>query len=186
MMVKSKFIRNETDEAQYYVAAVRDAINQLATRNAGGPMDAGEGQALRSFFDKLDCDKLQKGLETFGLAMPEKDGRSLAAIMDLTRNVPKDHKDFTTFMEKNGFSGENVTGGGSHKKFRYDRDPKQYVTYSPSMKLGTTGKKCATAMQMFMLSHYAKDLRDTLGQAPQRLARNLKETARQERKQLTR
>lgn len=186
MMVKSKFIRNETDDAQYYVAEVRDAVNQLATRNAGGPLDMGEGQRLRAFFENLDCDKLQKGLETFGLSLPEKNGHRLAAIMDVTRQIPKDHKDFVSFMEDNGFVGENATGGSSHKKFRYERDPRQYITYSPSMKLGSTGKKCANAMQMIMLVHYAKDLRETLNHAPHRLARSLKEAARQERKQLTR
>lgn len=185
-MVDSKFIRNETEAAQFYVSEVRDAINQLATRNAGGPMDMGEGQGLRAFFDKLDVDKLKKGLESFGLSMPEKNGKTLTDITKLTRSVPKDHKAFVAFMEDNGFKGEAVSGGGSHVKFRNERDPRQYITYSPHMKLGSTGQKCASHMQMFMLSHYAKDLRETLGHAPARLARNLKETVRQERKQLTR
>lgn len=185
-MVDSKFIRNETEAAQFYVAEVRDAINQLATRNAGGPMDAGEGQGLRAFFDKLDVDKLQKGLESFGLSMPEKDGKSLSDIMKITRNVPKDQKAFVGFMQDNGFKCDDAGSGGSHRKYRNERDPRQYITYSAHMKLGSTGQKCAAAMQMFMLSHYAKDLRETLGHAPARLARNLKETVRQERKQLTR
>jgi hypothetical protein len=183
-MVSSKFFKDETKQAQYYVAEVREQLSHLATRNAGGPMDAGEGRALCAFFDDIDMDKLKKGMESFGLSEPK--GKPLEDILKLGRNVPKDHKKFVEFMQDNGFKCEDHSGGGSHRKFRNERDPKQYITYSAHMKLGTTGQKCATAMQMFMLSHYAKDLRETLSHAPKRLARTMRQGIKQDRKQLYR
>ncbi|MBI1216820.1 MAG: hypothetical protein GC185_13535 [Alphaproteobacteria bacterium] len=184
-MVSSKFINNDTDAAKFYVADMRHALSSLPTAEAGMPTGAGEGQALRGFFDKMDTAKMQKGLAAFGLSLPGGEKR-LAEIQNITRNVPRDHGKFVKFMQENGFHCDDDGGGGSHRKYRNRQDPRQYVTYSAHMKLGTTGQKVASGMQTFMLANYARELRETLSQLPPRLARGMRKEAAQERKKLTR
>lgn len=188
-MAPSKYMagetKDETMDAQLYVAHVRQELNQLSSEGMGHqPINKEQASAVKNFFDDLDQEKMQKGLEAFGLSMPELNGKSLKHIMSLGRDYPKDHKRFEPFLRANGFYPGDAKG--SHFKYHHENNPKQWITYSAHAKLGSTGKSMVAAMQTFMLKDYMQKMEETLTKVPKRFARTQRKRAKQARKQLYR